>query len=139
MEKPPAATAFKSIKSLPVSYRYDGVQSPEADFQGVGVARNGLMVVSGASGIGDMEGAEGLPSGSLRGGDDSPYNKVEPIDEEGVSTEEEDLGIDGYTPDPLLPTSTDSKWEDTSAYASKKVTTCPFSFMNRFHPIFSEK
>lgn len=135
MEKPPFA-AFNSIKSLPVSYRYDGQQSLETEFQGDVVARNGKAAVSGTPVSIGTSGAEREHIDSIGDTDDSPYSKVEPIDEEGLSTEEEDSGIDGYTPDPLLPTRIESKWEDTSAYSAKKVTIC--LLVNWYHSKFRE-
>ncbi|CAM8979435.1 unnamed protein product [Rhodiola kirilowii] len=123
MEKTPAAPSFQSIKSLPVGFRYGGIPSSEADLQGNGGARHGVAIVSDASGSDELLGVvknEAAQTGSVRGIDDSPYRKIEPIDEEGVSTEDEDSGPAGYTPDPLLPARTEYKWEDTSTYAAKK-------------------
>uniref|UniRef100_A0A7N0TUK0 Myosin-1-like n=1 Tax=Kalanchoe fedtschenkoi TaxID=63787 RepID=A0A7N0TUK0_KALFE len=126
MEKPMSTAVFQSIKSLPVSFRYAGISSSsEAEIRVDGVAGDDVVVPSNAPGSNsnDLEsevGNDGPLNGSVRGIDDSPYSKVEPIEEEGVSTEDEDTGITGYSPAPLLPARTEYKWEDTSAYATKK-------------------
>ncbi|GAB4839626.1 Myosin-1 [Ancistrocladus abbreviatus] len=114
-KKPPrgrAATAFKSIRSLPGEFRFMELpvsqSSEEVEYAADGISENG-----------NLEGIEeGRGSEVDQVIDDSPYTGDVSAGERSSS----DSDLDGISlPLPPIPSSlTDSKWNDTASFVKKK-------------------
>lgn len=114
MDKVQDPRSYQSIKSLPVDFRYAGDQGvdrmmlPDTISENVEVSREGAA-----------NGREGVGSDS----DESPYCSLNVPAKDGASVADEgDDHKDSSTPVRSVKQAyADSKWGDTTPYASKKV------------------
>lgn len=105
------APRFKSIKSLPVDYRYDG---SSAEKEKSGSNNSSMISVSiPENGVGNMD--RGVD-------DDSPYGQNSNfLLNDRPSTDDDDVNPSVSSQGSVLPSWGNKKWGDTASYVAKKV------------------
>ncbi|GAB2275306.1 Myosin-1 [Dionaea muscipula] len=119
--KGPAVPAFKSIRSLPVQFRFMEPQASQplevAEHANDGFSENGILEEDGEATVEVVDQVN----------DDSPYGR-------NVQVEERSPGDHLYSvasPLPSTPASlVESKWSDTASYAKKKNLHCWYQLQN---------
>ena len=109
--------SYQSIKSLPVDFKYAGDEGVDRMMLPETISENAEELRDSSEGAANGRGHVGSDS------DESPYGSLNVPAKDGAPlADDSDNHKDPSTPVPLVKRSyADSKWSDTTPYASKKV------------------
>lgn len=122
-QKPHVLPCLQSVKSLPVDFRLVGSPEPHSlgkvDDVNIGKTEmiSDLIPENGELGTGD------IGDKIARNDDESPYSSVNMILEEEAFARDQSLNSASAPLHSLIPFRNESKWNDTTYYVGKKVTS----------------